>query len=76
MNVYERLTDVVSQQLGVDKLSLEPDTSFADDLGADSLDVVELIIGVESEFDIDIPDEEMENFVTISDVAQYITDRI
>lgn len=76
MNLYERLIEVVSQQLGADKSSLEPDTSFMDDLGADSLDVVELIIGVESEFDIDIPDEEVENLITIGDVIDYITDKI
>ena len=76
MNDFERLVKVISEQLGVDEASVTPDTSFADDLGADSLDVVELVMGVENEFDIDIPDEDVENMVVVSDVLDYIKESI
>ncbi len=76
MNDFERLVKVISEQLGVDEASVTPDTSFADDLGADSLDVVELVMGVENEFDIDIPDEDVENMVVVSDVLDYIKENM
>lgn len=72
MTELSRIKKVISEQLGTDKNSVDMHTSFIDDLGADSLDVVELIMGIETEFDIEIPDEEAENFVTVGDVVNYV----
>ena len=69
---FERVKNVIVDQLSVDadEVTLEP--SFVDDLGADSLDVVELIMGLETEFDIEIPDEDAEKISTVGDAVEYI----
>ena len=72
MSVAERVTDIVSEQLGVAKEEIEPGKSFVDDLKADSLDVVELVMEFEDEFEITIPDEDYEKIRTVGDAVTYI----
>jgi acyl carrier protein len=70
--VQDRVIDIVAEQLGVDKEKVTPDTSFVNDLGADSLDTVELVMELEEEFDINIPDEEAEKIQTVGQAIQFI----
>ncbi|MEG0073018.1 MAG: acyl carrier protein [Clostridia bacterium] len=73
MEIFERVKEVISEQLGIeetDKIAM--DTTFIDDLGADSLDIVELIMALEEEFDLEIPEAEAEKIVAVSDVVEYI----
>ena len=69
---FERVKNVIVDQLSVDADEVTLDASFVDDLGADSLDVVELIMGLETEFDIEIPDEDAEKISTVGDAVEYI----
>ena len=70
--VQDRVIDIVAEQLGVDKEKVTPDTSFVNDLGADSLDTVELVMELEEEFDINIPDEEAEKIQTVGQAIDFI----
>ena len=72
---FEKEKQVIAEQLGVDESAVTMDASFVEDLGADSLDIVELIMGLESEFDIEIPDEDAEKISTVGDAYNYIKDR-
>ncbi|MDD6564577.1 MAG: acyl carrier protein [Clostridiales bacterium] len=72
MEEFERVKAVIVDQLGADESAVTPEASFVDDLGADSLDIVELIMGLETEFDIEIPDEEAEKIRTVGDAVNYI----
>ncbi len=72
MGEFERVKSVIVDQLGVDESMVTPEASFVDDLGADSLDLVELIMGLETEFDIEIPDEQAEKISTVGDAVNYI----
>ncbi|MBP3362097.1 MAG: acyl carrier protein [Clostridia bacterium] len=76
VGVFERIKKVINEQLGIDENSITLNTSFADDLGADSLDIVELIMGFETEFDIEIPDDKAECMITIGDAVDYIKENI
>ena len=69
---FERVKNVIVDQLSVDADEVTLEASFVDDLGADSLDVVELIMGLETEFDIEIPDEDAEKIRTVGDAVEYI----
>ena len=69
---FERVKNVIVDQLSVDADEVTLEASFVDDLGADSLDVVELIMGLETEFDIEIPDEDAEKISTVGDAFEYI----
>ena len=69
---FERVKNVIVDQLSVDADEVTLEASFVDDLGADSLDVVELIMGLETEFDIEIPDEDAEKISTVGDAGEYI----
>lgn len=69
---FERVKNVIVDQLSVDADEVTLEASFIDDLGADSLDVVELIMGLETEFDIEIPDEDAEKISTVGDAVEYI----
>lgn len=70
--ILEKVKEVIVEQLGVEEDIIKLDTSFIDDLGADSLDIVELIMSLEEEFDIQIPDNEAEKISTVGDVVEYI----
>jgi acyl carrier protein len=72
MEEFERVKNVIVDQLSVDEAEVTMEASFVDDLGADSLDVVELIMGLETEFDIEIPDEDAEKIGTVGDAVEYI----
>ena len=72
MEEFERVKNVIVDQLSVDADEVTLEASFVDDLGADSLDVVELIMGLETEFDIEIPDEDAEKISTVGDAVEYI----
>ena len=71
-SVQERVIDIVSEQLGVDKDKITPETSFVNDLGADSLDTVELVMELEEEFDINIPDDAAEKIQTVGQAIEHI----
>ena len=70
--VFEKIQKIISEQLGIDPQEVKLESSFVDDLGADSLDVVELIMALETEFDLEIPDEEAEKVKTVGNVVDYI----
>ncbi|MBN62693.1 acyl carrier protein [bacterium] len=71
-DINERVKDLVVEQLGVSADQVTPQASFIDDLGADSLDTVELVMAFEEEFGIDIPDEDAEKMVSVSDAIKYL----
>lgn len=70
--IFEKITAILAEQLDADAESMTADTKIADDLGADSLDLVDLLMSIEDEFGVEIPDEEVENITTIGDVVDYI----
>ena len=72
MPVAEKVKQIIVEQLGVDESQVDPNASFVDDLGADSLDIVELVMAFEEAFDIDIPDEDAEKITTVKDAISYI----
>ncbi len=71
-SVFERVRARVAHQLGVDEETITRESSFVEDLGADSLDVVELVMALEEEFEIEIPDEQAEKIVTVGDAVKFI----
>ena len=73
---FEKIKAVIIDQLGVDESKVTMTASFSDDLGADSLDIVDLIMALEQEFDIEIPDADAEKVVTVGDVVEYIKDNV
>ena len=76
-DIFSRVKEVIGEQLGIDDLdTITIETTFIDDLGADSLDVVELIMAFEEEFDMEIPDTDAEKVVTVSDVVDYIKEHV
>lgn len=72
MAVQSKVAKIIEEQLGVDPDRVKPEASFIDDLGADSLDIVELVMAMEEEFDIEIPDEDAEKLRTVQDVMKYL----
>lgn len=74
--IFEKVKEIIVEQLGVTETSVTLDASFIDDLGADSLDIVELIMALEEEFDTEIPDSDAEKVVTVGDVVDYIKDHV
>ena len=70
--IFDKVKEIIVEQLGVSEDSVTNDSSFIDDLGADSLDIVELIMALEEEFDLEIPDSDAEKIVTVGDVVEYI----
>lgn len=72
MSIQTQVTKIIEEQLGVDPDRVKPEASFIDDLGADSLDIVELVMAMEEEFDLEIPDEDAEKLRTVQDVLSYI----
>ena len=75
-DLVDRIRTIIAEQLGVDMAGVSSDSNILDDLGADSLDVVELVMTLEDEFDIEVPDEAAEGMRTIGDVEKYIMERI
>lgn len=69
---FERVKNVIVDQLGVEEAAVTMEASFVEDLGADSLDIVELIMGLETEFDVEIPDSEAEKISTVGDAVNYL----
>lgn len=69
---FEKIKKIISEVLNVDQDEITMDTTFVDDLGADSLDIFQIIMGIEEEFDIEIANEEAENIVTVSDAVEQI----
>lgn len=74
MDVLAKVQEITAEQLGVDEEEVTAKASFIDDLNADSLDIVELIMAIEEEFDIQVPDEDVEGLKTVEDVVQYINE--
>ena len=72
MSTFEQVQDIVASQLGVKKAEVKPEASFAEDLGADSLDTVELVMALEEEFGVEIPDEDAEKIATVQNAVDYI----
>jgi acyl carrier protein len=72
----EKVKDIIVEELGVERDKLTPEASFMEDLGADSLDTVELVMAFEKEFDIDIPDEEAEKLRTVGQAMKYLHDKM
>lgn len=75
MAVQDKITDIIVEQLGVKREEVTPEASFVDDLGADSLDTVELVMALEEEFGIEIPDEDAEKIQTVGDAIKYIEEK-
>lgn len=73
--IASKVTAIIVEKLGVDESDITPEASFTNDLGADSLDTVELIMEFEKEFDLTIPDEEAENIATVGDAVAYLTEK-
>ena len=74
--IFEKLRVMLAEQFGVEEEKITEESSFIDDLGADSLDIVELIMALEEEFDLEIPDEDAEKVVTVGDVVEYIKENV
>lgn len=75
-NIFERVKEVIVAELGCKEEEVIPDARFVEDLGADSLDVVQLVMVLEDKFQIDIPDEDVERLRTVKDVVNYIQDKV
>jgi acyl carrier protein len=75
MSVQDKVRSIIAEQLGVKLEEVTPQASFIDDLGADSLDTVELVMALEEEFGIEIPDEEAEKMVAVGDAIKYIEEK-
>ena len=76
MDVDAKVREIVIDKLGVEESQITPEASFTNDLGADSLDIVELVMGFESEFDISIPDEDAEKISTVGDAIKYLQEKL
>lgn len=76
MGVEEKVKEIISEQLGVKKEEIKLESSFVDDLGADSLDTVEVVMALEEEFGIEIPDEDAEKITTVGEAVKYIDEKV
>ena len=74
--IFEKVKGIIVEQLGVTEATVTAESSFIDDLGADSLDIVELVMALEEEFDMEIPDTDAEKVVTVGDVVDYIKEHV
>ena len=74
--IFERIKKIIVEQLGTPETSVTSEASFVDDLGADSLDIVELVMAIEEEFSIEIPDADAEKVTTVGDVVDYIKENV
>ena len=73
--MLEKMKEMIADQLGVDAATIKPETNFKDDLGADSLDLFELIMSMEEEFGVEIPTEDLEKMATVNDVIEYLKNK-
>lgn len=73
MSIYDKVKAIIVEQLGVEEVDVKPEASFIEDLGADSLDIVELVMALEEAFELVIPDEEAEKIRTVGEAVDYIT---
>ena len=76
MDIEAKVKEIIIDKLGVEESQISPEASFQNDLGADSLDIVELVMGFESEFDISIPDEDAEKIATVGDATKYLQEKV
>ena len=74
MSIEKRVKEIIVEQLGVNESEVNPEAKFVDDLGADSLDLVELVMALEEEFGVEVPDEQAEKLQSVGDVIKYIED--
>ena len=74
--VFDKIKDIIVEQLDVEEDAVTMEASITDDLGADSLDVVHLVMSIEESFDVEIPDEEVENIKTVGDIVKYIENKV
>ena len=74
--VFDKIKDIIVEQLDVEEDAVTMEASITDDLGADSLDVVDLVRSIEESFDVEIPDEEVENIKTVGDIVKYIENKV
>ena len=74
--IYEKIKKIIADNLEIDEDSVTMDSVVTDDLGADSLDVVDLVMSIEEEFDLEFPDEEVENIKTVGDIVKYIESKV
>lgn len=74
VSVFERLQKIIAEQLEIDENDIRPDSDIVDDLGADSLDLVDLVMSIEDEFEMEVPDEAVEEIKTVDDAVRYIED--
>lgn len=74
--VFDKIKDIIVEQLDVEEDAVTMEASITDDLGADSLDVVDLVMSIEESFDVEIPDEEVENIKTVGDIVKYIKNKV
>ena len=75
MDIFEKVKQLIADQLDADVDSIQEGSSITDDLGADSLDVVDLVMAIEDEFNVEIPEDEVENIKTVGDIVKYIEDK-
>ena len=73
MDIKEKVISIIVDQLGVEKETIKPESAFVDDLGADSMDIVELVMAFEDNFSMQVPDQEAENIKTVQDAINYIS---
>jgi len=76
VELYDRVKKIICEQLDVEEEDVKPESSFVDDLGADSLDTVELVMALEEEFSVEIPDEDAEKITTVQSAVDYIKDKM
>ena len=76
MSLEERVAEIIVEQLGVSREEISPDASFVEDLGADSLDLVELVMAMEEEFDVEIPDDDAARIERIRDAVAYLKEKL
>ena len=74
--VFDKIKDIIVEQLDVEEDAVTKEASITEDLGADSLDVVDLVMSIEESFDVEIPDEEVENIKTVGDIVKYIENKV
>ncbi len=74
--VFDKVKDIIVDQLDVDEDKVKMEASITDDLGADSLDVVDLVMSLEEEFDVEIPDDQVENIKTVGDIVKFIEENV